>query len=126
MCLFSERRCSLILGNFQLMCEKGVVPARRLHSQCWEMLLSPAGRVETTMVVAVEPSAFDSCDDTGLSVERRVRVSGAPEGAVVRWEVVSACDAPPEGGAAFSGTSGASPAGGGEDVALAGAASQRG
>lgn len=111
------------------MYEKGVVPACRVHSQCWEMLLSPAGRVETTMVVAVEPSAFDSCDDTGLSVERRVRVSGAPEGAVVRWEVVSAFDAPPEGGAAFSGTSaplsGASPAGG-EDVALAGTASQTG
>lgn len=103
--------------------------ACRGHSQCWEMLLSPAGRVETTMVVAVEPSALDSCDDTGLSVERRVRVSGAPEGAVVRWEVVSACDAPPGGGAAFSGTSaplsGASPAGG-EDVALAGTASQTG
>lgn len=96
------------------------------------MLLSPAGMVETTIVVAVEPNAFNSCDDTGLSVERGVRASGAPEGAVVRWEVVSACDAPQEGGAAFSGTfallTGISPAGG-EDVGvvvLVGAATQTG
>lgn len=54
------------------------------------MLLSPAGMVETTIVVAVEPSAFDSCDDTGLSVEKGVRASGAPGGAVVRLEVASA------------------------------------
>lgn len=54
--------------------------------------------METTIVVAVDPSAFDSCDDTGLSVERGVRASGAPEGAVVRWGVASACDTPPEGG----------------------------
>lgn len=89
------------------------------HSQCWEMLLSPAGVVETTVVVAVEPSAFDSCDDTGFRVERGVRTSGAPEGAVVRWEVASACDTCPEGGALLSGTfglvSGVSPAGS-EDV----------
>lgn len=96
------------------------------------MLLSPAGMVETTIVVAVEPNAFNSCDDTGLSVERGVRASGAPEGAVVRWEVVSACDAPREGGAAFSGTfaplTGISPAEG-EDVGvvvLVGAATQTG
>lgn len=80
------------------------------------MLLSPAGVVETTVVVAVEPSAFDSCDDTGFRVDRGVRTSGAPEGAVVRWEVASAC---PEGAAALSGTfalvSGLSPAGS-EDV----------
>lgn len=70
-------------------------------------------------MVAVEPSAFDSCDDTGFRVERGVRTSGAPEGAVVRWEVASACDARPEGGAASSGTfalvSGVSAAGN-EDV----------
>lgn len=93
------------------------------------MLLSPAGRVETTIVVAVEPSALDSCDDTGLSVERGVRASGAPEGAVLRWEVVSACDAPPEGSPAFSGTfaplSGVSPAAA-EDVVFSGAATQTG
>lgn len=56
--------------------------------------------VETTVAVAVEPRAFDSCDDTGLSVEMGVRASGAPEGAVVRWEVASACDAAPGAGAA--------------------------
>lgn len=55
-------------------------------------------------MVAVEPSAFDSCDDTGFGVERGVRTSGAPEGAVLRWEVASACDTCPEGGAALSGT----------------------
>lgn len=55
------------------------------------------------MVVAVEPRAFDSCDDTGLSVAKAVRASGAPEGAVVMWEVASACDAPPGGGAAILG-----------------------
>lgn len=68
--------------------------------------------VKTTVAVAVEPRAFDSWDDTGLSVERGVRASGAPEGAEVRWEVASACDA-----TAFPGTSalvsGGSPAGGG-------------
>lgn len=96
------------------------------------MLLSPAGRVETTIVVAVEPSAFDSCDDTGLSVERGVRASGAPEGAVVRWEVVSVCDAPPLGGAAFLGpfapVTGVSPAGceDGGVVVFVGAAAQTG
>lgn len=74
------------------------------HSQCWETLLSPAGVVETTVVVAVEPSAFDSRDDTGFRVERGVRTSGAPEGAVVRWEVASAWDTCPEGGAALLGT----------------------
>lgn len=96
------------------------------------MLLSPAGKVETTIVVAVEPSAFDSCDDTGLSVERGVGASGAPEGTVVRWEGVSARDAPPEGGASFSGTftlvTGVSPAGA-EDlgvVVFVGAATQTG
>lgn len=84
------------------------------------------------MVVAVEPSAFDSWDDTGLRVERGARASGAPEGAVVRWEVVSACDAPPEGGAAFSGplspVRGVSPAGGEDDgvLLLVGAAAQTG
>ena len=53
-----------------------------------------------TVAVAVEwePRAFDSCDDTGLSVERGVRGSGVPEGAVVKWGVASACDVPPEGG----------------------------
>lgn len=85
------------------------------------MLLSPAGMVETTVVVAVEPSALDSCDDMGLSVGRGVRASGAPDGAVLRWEVVSACDAPPDAGAMFSGTfalvSGLSPAGA-EDVSV--------
>lgn len=94
------------------------------------MLVSPAGMVDTTIVVAVEPSAFDSCDDTGLSVERGVRASGAPEGAVVRWEAVSACDAPPEGGAAFWGTSalvtGVSPAGAKDVVVFVGAAPQTG
>lgn len=50
------------------------------------------------MVVAVDPRAFDSCDDRGFRVERGVRGSGAPEGAVVRWGVASACDTPPEGG----------------------------
>lgn len=55
-------------------------------------------------MVAVEPSAFDSCDDTGFRVERGVGTSGAPEGAVLRWEVASACDTCPEGGAALSGT----------------------
>lgn len=56
------------------------------------------------MVVAVEwePSAFDSCDDTALSVERGVRGSGASAGAVVKWGVASACDTPPEGGGRFS------------------------
>lgn len=56
--------------------------------------------METTIVVAVEwePSALDSCGDTDLRVERGVRGSGAPEGAVVRWGVASACDIPPEGG----------------------------
>lgn len=73
------------------------------------------------MVVAVEwePSAFDSCDDTGLKVVRGVRGSGAPEGAVVRWGVASACDTPPEGGGKSSATValvlGVNPAGG-EDV----------
>lgn len=70
-------------------------------------------------MVAVEPSAFDSCDDKGFMVGRGVGTSGAPEGAVVRWEVASACDAPPEGVAALSETlalvSGVSPAGG-EDI----------
>lgn len=56
------------------------------------------------MVVAVDPSAFDSCDDTGLRVAKGVMVSGAPEGAVVRWGVASACDTPPEGGGKSSAT----------------------
>lgn len=51
----------------------------------------------TVVVVAVDPSAFDSCDDSGLRVERGVRGSRVPEGAVVRWGVASACDTPPEG-----------------------------
>lgn len=73
------------------------------------------------MAVAVEwePSAFDSCDDTGLSVLRGVRDSGAPEGIVVKWGVASACDTPPEGGEKSSTTvtvvPGLKPAGG-EDV----------
>lgn len=91
------------------------------------MLLSPAGMVEATVVVAEEPSAFDSCDDRGLSVARGVRASGAPEGAVVRWEVVSACGAPPDGGAAFAGTFGLGTEGA-EDVGtvvFVGAATQK-
>lgn len=50
------------------------------------------------MVVAVDPRALDSCEDTGFSVGRGVRGSGAPEGAVVRWRVASACDTPTKGG----------------------------
>lgn len=102
------------------------------HLQCCETLLSPAGVVETTKVVAVEwePSAFDSCDDTGLSVERGVRRSGAPEGAVVKWGVASACDTPPEGGGKSSASlvSGVNPDGG-EDVggmSFLGAAAKKG
>lgn len=74
--------------------------------------------VETTIAVAVEwePSAFDSFDDTGLKVEMGVRGSGAPEGAVVRWGVASACDTPPVGGGRSSATvalvPGVTPAGG--------------
>lgn len=77
--------------------------------------------VETTIAVAVEwePSAFDSFDGTGLGVERAARGSGAPEGAVVRWGVASACDTPPEGGGKSSATvalvPGVNPEGG-EDV----------
>lgn len=91
------------------------------HLQCWETLLSPAGVVEATMVVAVEwePSAFDSFEDTGLRVERGVTGSGAPEGAVVRWGMASAWDTPPEGGGKSSATvvPGVNPAGG-EDVGV--------
>lgn len=56
------------------------------------------------MAVAVEwePRAFDSSDVTGLSVVRGVRGSRAAEGAMVRWEVESACEAPSDGGAKSS------------------------
>lgn len=104
-----------------------------VNLQCWEMLLSPAGVVETTIAVAVEwePSAFDSFDDTGLKVEMGVRGSGAPEGAVVRWGVASACDTPPEGGGRSSATvapvPGVNPAGGGAVVvSFLGAAASKG
>ena len=62
--------------------------------------------METTITVAVEcdPSAFDSCDDTDLSVLMGVRDSGEAEGAVVKWGVASACDTPPEGGGKSSAT----------------------
>lgn len=88
------------------------------------MLLSPAGTVAPTVVVAVEPSALDSRDDTGLGVWRGVRASGTPEGAVVRREAVSAREAPPGGGAPVWGPSPA----GAEDVgavAIVGAAVAR-
>lgn len=86
------------------------------------------------MAVAVEwePKAFDSCDDTGLRVERGVRSSGAPEGAVVKWGVASACDIPPDGGGKSSATvalvPGVCPVGGVDVsvVSLLGAATRRG
>lgn len=87
------------------------------HLQCCETLLSPAGVVERTVVVAVEwePSAFDSCEDTGLSVLRAVGGSGEPDGAVVRRGIASACDTPPVPPvASVSGVNSV----GGEDVAV--------
>lgn len=71
------------------------------------------------VAVEWEPSAFDSSGDRGLRVERGVRGSGAPEGAVVKWGVASACDTPPEGGGKSSATvalvPGVNPVGGEDD-----------
>lgn len=84
------------------------------------------------VAVEWEPSAFDSCDGTCLRVERGVRGSGAPEGAVVKWGVASACDTPLEGGGKSSATvalvPGVNPEGG-KDVGVVsflGAAAKKG
>jgi len=75
------------------------------------------------MAVAVEwePSALDSCDDRGLRVLISVRDSGDAEGAVVKWGMASACDAPSEEREKTSATVAPVPdvnAVGGEDVAV--------
>lgn len=78
------------------------------------------------MVLAVDPRALDSCDGTGFRVERCVRGSGAPGGAVVRCGMASAWDTPTEGGGKSAATVAAVKAvnpWGGEDVmGLVGAA----
>lgn len=68
------------------------------YSQCCDTLLSPAEVVDATVAVAVDPRALDSREGTGFNVERCVRSSGAPEGAVVKCGKASAWDTPTEGG----------------------------
>lgn len=68
------------------------------YSQCCETLLSPAEVVDATVAVAVDPRALDSREGMGFRVERCVRGSGAPDGAVVRCGEASAWDTPTEGG----------------------------
>lgn len=64
--------------------------------------------MDATVAVAVDPRALDSRDGTGFRVERGVRGSGAPEGAVVRCGEASAWDTP-EGGGKYAATVAAVP-----------------
>lgn len=65
--------------------------------------------MDATVAVAVDPRALDSRDGTGFRVERGVRGSGAPEGAVVRCGEASAWDTPTEGGGKSAATVAAGP-----------------